>query len=92
MSQGYKAPLVGREWVWGITDVKALVRDYYQQKLNINLLDYERSMSPEEFLDKPLFEKYAQTGFRELDKDENSKGDVLLMSILHPTLNHVTIF
>ena len=39
---------------------------------------------PEEFLDNPLFEKYAiQTGFRELDKDENLKGDVLLMSIFH---------
>ena len=51
-------------------------------------------MSPEEFLLNPLFEKYAiQTGFRELDKDENlEKGDVLLMSILHPTLNHVAIF
>ena len=34
-------------------------------------------MSPEEFLLNPLFEKYAiQTGFRELDKDENlEKGD-----------------
>ena len=92
--QGYKAPLIGREWVWGITDCWALVRDYYQQKKNISLLDYERNMSPEEFLVNPLFEKYAiQTGFRELDKDENlEKGDVLLMSILHPTLNHVAIF
>ena len=38
--------------------------------------------------------QYAKdTGFRELDKDENlQKGDVLLMSILHPTLNHVALF
>ncbi|NKB47019.1 MAG: hypothetical protein GKR77_04450 [Legionellales bacterium] len=50
--------------------------------------------TPEEFIKNPLFEKYAKdTGFRELDKDENlEKGDVLLMSILHPTLNHVAIF
>ena len=52
------------------------------------------SHDPEAFLNKPLFEKYAEnTGFRELDKDESLQvGDVLLMSILHPTLNHVAIF
>ena len=51
-------------------------------------------MTPEEFLVNPLFEKYAKdTGFRELDSNESlQKGDVLLMSILHPTLNHVAIF
>ena len=51
-------------------------------------------MTPEEFLNKPLFEFYAKdTGFRELQKEEAlQKGDVLLMSILHPTLNHVAIF
>ena len=92
--EGYVPDLLGRPWVWGITDCWALVRDYYQQKKNITLLDYDRNMTPEEFLINPLFEKYAiQTGFRELDNDENlEKGDVLLMSILHPTLNHVAIF
>ena len=51
-------------------------------------------MTPQEFLENPLFEDYAwRTGFRELRPDEPCKeGDVLLMSILHPTLNHVAIF
>ena len=51
-------------------------------------------MTPEEFLHNPLFEQYAKnTGFRELEKDEFLQiGDVLLMSISHPTLNHVAIF
>jgi len=91
---GYKPPLLGREWVWGITDCWSLVRDWYKQEKNIELIDYERPLTPEEFLNKPLFEKYAEnTGFRELDKDESLQvGDVLLMSILHPTLNHVAIF
>ena len=41
-----------------------------------------------------MFEDYAwRTGFRELRPDEPCKeGDVLLMSIVHPTLNHVAIF
>ena len=91
---GYKAPLLGREWVWGVTDCWSLVRDWYREEKQIELKDYQRSMTPEEFLKNPLFEEYAtQTGFRELEPNEAlQKGDVLLMSILHPTLNHVAIF
>ena len=91
---GYKAPLLGREWVWGVTDCWSLVRDWYREEKQIELKDYQRSMTPEEFLKNRLFEEYAtQTGFRELEPNEAlQKGDVLLMSILHPTLNHVAIF
>ena len=91
---GYKPPLIGRQWVWGVTDCWSLVRDYYKEQHNIQLLDYQRPITPQDFLDNPLFEQYAErTGFKELNKDEKlQKGDVLLMSILHPTLNHVAIF
>ena len=92
--EGYKAELCGRPGVWGITDCWSLVRDWYKEEKNIQLIDFERSMTPQEFLENPLFEKYAkETGFRELANDEAlKKGDVLLMSIMHPTLNHVAIF
>ena len=92
--EGYKPELCGRPWVWGVTDCWSLVRDWYKKEKNIDLIDYERSMTPQQFLENPLFEKYAKdTGFRELENDEPPKvGDVLLMSIMHPTLNHVAIF
>ena len=92
--EGYKPELCGRPWVWGVTDCWSLVRDWYKEVKNIDLIDYERSITPEEFLKNPLFEKYAKdTGFRELGNEEPPKvGDVLLMSIMHPTLNHVAIF
>ena len=92
--EGYKPELCGRPWVWGVTDCWSLVRDWYKQEKNIDLVDYERSITPQEFLENPLFEKYAkETGFRELANNEAlKKGDVLLMSIMHPTLNHVAIF
>ena len=91
---GYKTSLEGRPWVWGVTDCWSLVRDFYFEKKGINLLDYERPTTPQEFLDNPLFEKYAETtGFKELMPNEKLlDGDVLLMSILHPTLNHVAVF
>ena len=91
---GYKVPLIGRQWVWGVTDCWSLVRDWYKEERDIQLVDYERNITPEEFIKNPLFEKYAKnTGFIELEQGEAlQKGDVLLMSILHPTLNHVAIF
>ncbi len=91
---GYKAPLLGRQWVWGITDCWALVRDWYKEEKNIELKDWERPTTLEDFLHNPLFETCATTtGFRELEPNEKlENGDVLLMSILHPTLNHVALF
>ena len=91
---GYKPPLKGRPWVWGVTDCWSLVRDFYKEEKGIELLDYERPVTPQEFNDAPLFERYAErTGFKELDPNETLKnGDILLMSIMYNTLNHVAIF
>ena len=90
---GYKPPLKGRPWVWGVTDCWSLVRDFYKEEKGIELLDYERPVTPQEFNDVPLFERYAErTGFKELDPNETLKnGDILLMSIMYNTLNHVAI-
>ena len=91
---GYKPPLLGRQWVWGVTDCWSLVRDWYKENKNINLRDWKRPLTPQEFNDKPLFEQCADdTNFRELQNNERLEdGDVLLMSIMYPTLNHVALF
>ena len=91
---GYKAPILGREWAWGVTDCYTLVRDWYKEKLNINLIDWHRPTTLEEFNKNPMFEKCAEeTGFRELRSDEKLiNGDLLFMSILSNNLNHVAIF
>ena len=91
---GFKPPLRGRQWVWGLQDCYSLVRDWYKQEKNIELLDYERPVTPEEFIKNPVFEKYLPSrGFRLLNPNERLlNGDVLAMSIFGNGLNHVAIF
>ena len=91
---GYKPPLIGRHWVWGITDCWSLVRDWYKETRNIILRDWERPITPEEFIADPMFERCAwRTGFRQLRPEEKlENGDLLFMSILANGLNHVAIF
>ena len=91
---GFKPPLRGRQWVWGLQDCYSLVRDWYKEEKNIELRDWKRPTTPEEFLLNPMFEQCAwRTGFRELRSDEKLiNGDLLFMSIGSPGLNHVAIF
>jgi len=91
---GYKAPILGRQWVWGITDCWSLVVDWYKEEKNIKLLDYQRPAKVEDFLADPVFERYLPSrGFKLLDPEEKLiNGDVLAMSIFGQGLNHVAIF
>ncbi len=91
---GYEAPLLGRQWVWGVTDCWSLVRDWYKEERNIELRDWERPLLLEDFKKNPMFERCAsETGFRKLRPDEKlENGDLLFMSIQSSGLNHVAIF
>lgn len=89
---GYKAPLVGREWCYGVLDCYSLARDWYAQEMNLQLSDYDRCG---EWWNKGMntfADNFENEGFVRLEPEVNPIwGDALLMQLQSPVPCHVAI-
>lgn len=92
--EGYQAPLVGREYAWGVLDCWTLVRDWYAREWRLELPDWPRP-TPDAFEDAPMFEAcFRDAGFREVSLEDAQPGDALLMALDRSDgqLNHVAVY
>jgi len=81
--KGYKAPLIGRHYSYGVLDCYTLIRDWYKEELKIDLLDFTRE---EEGWWKTggnmYMENIAKAGFEIVPQGAQlEKGDIIIMQI-----------
>ena len=92
---GYRAPLVGRPFVYGVLDCYTLVRDWYKETLNIELKDFDRGEEEWWLKGGNLYmDHFPEAGFEKVDleKDEIKKGDLIMMQIASPVVNHAAVY
>lgn len=90
---GYRAPLVGRNYIHGIQDCYSIVRDFYQRELDIQLIDFERQdLWWESKENKSLYlDGFGEAGFVEVS--DMQYGDVLLCRVGRTEhVNHAVIW
>lgn len=91
--EGYRAPLIGREYACGILDCYSLIRDWYQQERGVTLLDFDRTEESFKNGDSLYMENFGKAGFSPLEGAETiDVGDVILMQIRAPVPNHGAIY
>jgi len=88
---GYEAPLIGRPFEHGTHDCYGLVRDYYKREMGVELPDYEREFG---WWDRGqnLYEDHVRECGFEIVTDDPQVGDLFLMQIRSPVINHAAIY
>lgn len=86
-----RLPLLGRTFVYGVHDCYSLMRDYYAEKLSIDLPDFPRYADWFTKGGNAYRHHFSAIGFVRVDKVQTH--DVLLMQIMSPEEpNHVAVY
>jgi len=88
---GYKAPLVGRQFSHGVLDCYTLIRDYYSANLDIALPDFERQDGWWNKGDDLYMQHFADAGFAPIS-GQVKLHDIIIMQVRSPVPNHAGVY
>lgn len=89
------AHLLNRQFKWGEQDCFALLRDFYKDSYDIEIMNFARPEDHNSPILAELFKKGAEAeGFQQVEVRPNElvEGDVLLMAINSRTINHCAVY
>lgn len=89
---GYIAPLVGRQWSHGVLDCYSIIRDWFLQEKNIELLNFERSDEWWKIGENLYLDNFEKAGFKQITLDELQAGDCILMCLASEVPNHGAVY
>lgn len=88
---GYRAPLRGREFVFGVQDCYTLVQDFYEWELGITLPHFDRTDKFWERGEELYLDNFRSAGFDPIPAP-SQRGDVILMAIRSNVTNHAAVW
>lgn len=89
---GYRAPLVGRQFCFGVLDCYTLIRDYYRETLQIELPDFPRRDGFWHRGEELYLDHFEEAGFVPVEPASLRPHDVVLMRLSSPVVNHGAIY
>lgn len=90
---GYTAPLVGREYAWGVLDCWTLIRDWFREVKGVELPSFESGEHGWWAKGESRYvEHYTEAGFRDIQEHELSHGDCILMAVKSSVPCHAAVY
>lgn len=89
---GYVAPLIGRNFYYGVLDCFTIIQDFYDRQYGIHI---ERVESEDCWWlgDKEVYlDNFMDAGFVKVEDETLKAGDVLLMQVKSERTNHAAVF
>lgn len=81
-------PLIGRQFIHGISDCGSIIRSYFWQTKQIKINDFPRNDQWWKDGDNIYLDKFKTAGFIQIQQQELITGDVFLGKVRSPVPNH----